>query len=106
MDKFVKFAGVDKNVVFDNYTLFCLLRAGLYFGDLLVRPESEDDKFCRAWSIVLHEEYTGDVKGFINKFGDFKQFSKLNDIVIYALERDGVISFDPPNKDEIKDGKS
>ena len=85
------FDGKPVEIRFDNYTLFKLIKAGVSAGDLFLREGADDDKYCRAWAAVLGAEYDGDARAFVNKLGGPDVLFKLNDEVIIALERDGVI---------------
>lgn len=92
METFVIFDGEKKAVRFDNYTVFKMLSEGVEFGTLFMGHAANETEFCRAWAFVLGVEFDGDSKTFMNNFSNF---SKLNEVVSIALQRDGIISLDP-----------
>lgn len=93
----MKFQNKEISLKFDNLAMFNLCVAGLSVGDLLVTEKSNAEKFCKAWSCVLDVKFDGDTRKFMNGFSTFNAV-EINDIVISALERDGVIPKESPKK--------
>ena len=87
-----------QNLRFDNYTLFKLARSGYSIRDMFLSLETDEEKFCKAWAMVLNIEYNGNAKSFINEMGDFYTIFNLNDFLVSILQRDGIIKND--NKQE------
>ena len=91
METFVIFDGEKKAIRFDNYTVFKMLSEGVGFGTLFMGHAANEAEFCRAWAFVLQIDFNGDAREFMNKFSDF---SKLNEVVSIALQRDGIVNLD------------
>lgn len=95
----MKYKNKTISLKFDNATSFRFISEGVSISDLLVSQGANIERFCKAWSILLNEEYK-DANSFMEGFGkDFKPV-ELNELVISALERDGII--EPENETKKK----
>lgn len=79
---------------FDNLAMFKLASADVNAGDLLIGKNSSPARFCAAWAAMLGVDFGGDEKAFMDGFGAPLDIYALNEEVLAALERDGVISGD------------
>ena len=86
----MKYNGKDYKLKFDNLATFNFAVLGLSAADLIITPNSKAERFCRAWACILDVPFDGDARAFMEGFGKFDVVG-LNDEVIDALERDGVI---------------
>ena len=76
---------------FDNLTSFNFIVAGVSVSDLLITEKSDINRFCKAWSCLLNVKFDGDVRTFMDGFGERLDAIAINNSVIEMLERDGVI---------------
>ena len=90
----MKYAGKEYPLKFDNLAAFRLAVAGANMSELLITPKSEPAQFCRAWAALLGVPFDGDERKFFEGFGKEFNVYALNDEVLAALERDGVL--EPP----------
>ena len=84
----ITFDGKPLALKLDNFALFNFAAKGAEMSDLLVGKDADADKFCRAWSATLGEEYDGDARAFMSRFNSLVG---LNDVVIGALEASGMV---------------
>lgn len=95
----MKFRNKTYPVKFDNLAMFKLAAADVNAADLLIGKNSVPARFCAAWAAMMGVEFNGDEKAFMDGFGERLDIYALNEEVLAALERDGVI---PPAEDAPK----
>lgn len=93
---FVKFAGRNIAIKFDNFAIFRLAKEGLSERDLLAVKGAEEARYCQAWAVILGVEFDGDCRSFLNKFDG--GLLAANMAVIDAMERDGIVAKDTDSK--------
>lgn len=90
----MRFRGKTYQIKIDNLAMFKLASADVHAGDLLIGKNSVPARFCAAWAAMLGVEFDGNEKAFLDGFGAKLDIYALNEEVLTALTRDGVIPDD------------
>ena len=88
MNNRITFDGNPIDLKFDNYTIFKMASASIFYNDLFTGKGADPERFCAAWAFMLGVDYDGDQRKFM---GRFNNIIGINETVLKALELSGII---------------